>query len=295
MVLAVRGRMKMVDCLSTKEVQKLLFRSLVLFDEICKERGIRYSLDGGTLLGAVRHKGFIPWDDDIDVLVPRPDYENLVAHPEWIPCNYKLAVLNGADGYSYPFAKLFDLRWRAQEPSLEGKVEEHLWLDIFPADALPDDRKEAKRLFIRQNRLMKRACRSFVNPDDPRDGKLKRLAKRTIFPIYSRFYSPTAQFAKLESDAQTLAYGSAAQVANLVWVPYVRDRGIPVDDFDNLIELEFEGRMFCAIPHWSEYLTSLYGDYMTLPPVEKRVTHGVKVWRAEGGREDAGAIEGGGE
>lgn len=129
--------------LTEDELKQGLLEILCEFDSVCRKLGLRYSLYAGTLLGAVRHQGFIPWDDDIDVMMPRPDYERLLTSEEAFSSPFELAF-SGKGGYMYPFAKLFDLRIRAQEQSLEGIYSENLWIDIFPVDGLAS--KESERL-----------------------------------------------------------------------------------------------------------------------------------------------------
>lgn len=270
--------------LSTREIQDALLGMLVGADRMLRDHGLRYTLDGGTLLGAVRHRGFIPWDDDIDIMVPRPDFEELCAHPEWMPEGYRLAS-QGRDGYLYPYAKLFRTDLRAQESLVEGSLEEFLWLDIFPGDSVPDFSKDEARLLNAQKRSYKRAARSFVNIENSvkaTANPVKRLAKRVLLPIHRVLFSAEKSYGELSDRSRALPFGSTHLVGNMVWGPYKPDKpGFPVKDFDNLIELDFEGHKFKACPHWDEYLTGLYGDYMTLPPENQRVTHGMKVWRTD--------------
>lgn len=275
-----------MNYLTTREIQAVLLGMLSGFDAMASERGIRYSLDGGTLLGAVRHKGFIPWDDDIDVIVPRPDFDLLAAHPEWAPLGLSLDI-SGRGGYLYPFIKLVNPLWRAQEPHFEGVFDEFLWVDIFPADAMPNDKGALAKLMARQRHTWRRAVRSYVSVDGSTPNPLKRAIKKIVYSVHRTLFPAREQFSELGDRAASLDYRTAFHVGNVVWGPYKPDKpGFPVEDFDNLIDMEFEGRTFKACPHWDAYLRGLYGDYMQLPPEDQRVTHGMRVWKA--GTEEEG-------
>lgn len=273
-----------MHCLNTEEIQEVLLEMLLQLDRVLREHDVRYTLDGGTLLGAVRHKGFIPWDDDIDILVPRPDFSRLCNHPEWAPPGFRFAI-PGKDGYELPFVKFFDLSWKAQEPGLEGYLDEYLWIDVFPADALPSDYHDRAELMKQQAKTAIKASRLSNNIDfaaKAAKNPIKSVAKRIILPIYRRMYTSKDEYEILARRAVSLTYGKTPEVGNVVWGPYKPGKpGFPVGDFDNPIGLEFEGFTFNACAHWNDYLTGLYGDYMTLPPVESRITHGMKVWRAD--------------
>ena len=270
-----------MKCISLKETQGLLFDLLTVWDQIAAEHSLRYSLDGGTLLGAVRHKGFIPWDDDIDLLVPRPDYQKLIDHPEWVPDGYQL-IVTGENSF-HPYLKLVNLSWRAQEDLLKGVYEEYLWIDLFPADAIPDDEAAERALIKTQSSLSLKAFRAAANSSAAvsNKGRIASIIKKTGYWLYGIAYSPMNLSRKLESNAKALDYGSTKYVGNIVWgfnPKQAIKAKYPVEDFDSLIKLEFEGSSFSVAPHWNEYLTSLYGDYMKLPPEEERVCHGAKVW-----------------
>ena len=119
-----------MNYLTTQEIRNELIEVLTSFDEFCRIHELRYSLYAGTLLGAVRHGGFIPWDDDLDVCMPRPDYMELLSLAASIPNGYGL-VLPESDGYSCPFCKYVNLGIAAQEPISAGVYEGRLWMDIF--------------------------------------------------------------------------------------------------------------------------------------------------------------------
>ena len=275
--------MSLLDYLNTKDIQHELLCMLERIDAAFAESGLRYTLDGGTLLGAVRHRGFIPWDDDVDLLMPRPDFNRFCEHPEWAPEGYDVCV-PGRGGYALPFIKIMNSAWRAQEDSLDGAFEEYLWVDVFPADAIPDDPDEAASLFEAQKTFSRRAARSYNNPEVTvaNSKGISRALKRAALPAYRVLFPAQKCYAMLSRNAQKQAFGSSRAAGDVVWAPYKPDKpGFPIEDFDNLIDMEFEGHMFKACPHWDAYLTGLYGDYMQLPPEDQRVTHGMKVWRVE--------------
>ena len=266
-------------CLNDVEVKDRLLELLSAFDEICREHGIRYSLDSGTLLGAVRHKGFIPWDDDVDLILPRPDYDRLLNHPEWICAPYGMVSPYQRDAIQ-PFAKFVNWGIRAQEKELQGVMKEYLWIDLFPADAVPDNRGDAVALCARQAKLVKAYGRSVANPDGV-ENKAKRVARKVFRPFFKLAYPQKRTLDKIMSIAAAFPYGTTKFVSNLSWPGIIKDRWFPVEDFDELIELEFEGKSFLSIPHWHEYLSGLYGDYMSLPPVDQRISHGADVWEVQ--------------
>lgn len=260
-----------------EQVKQLLLNLLSTFDDVCKIHSIRYSLDSGTLLGAVRHGGFIPWDDDVDVIVPRPDYERLLSHPEWFPAPLDL-LLPLSDDSIFPFAKLVTREWRAQEPILDGVMNSWLWLDIFPVDSIPSTTGEVNRLYREQRDLIKVASRS-IGLDERQRGTLKYTIKKIGLPLHRLLFPTDRLFRKVERDAKKIPYGTTDNVANVTWLSIVKGRDIPTSDFDSLIRMKFEDKEFSVIPHWHEYLSGLYGDYMTLPPESQRVSHGANIWK----------------
>lgn len=268
----------MKNYLSKRETQEKLLELLVQFDRVCQCNGIRYSLFAGTLLGAIRHQGFIPWDDDVDVIVPKPDYDRLIRHPEWFSGHLKL-VCPGDQSYPLPICKLFDLNWRAQEPALVGIIDEYLWIDIFCADAIPDDPDEATQLFSRQERLLTRGGRSLFNGDETATSTAKKIAKKIVLPFYRAAYPFDKQFTSVLAEASRNSYGTTKLVGNITWGPIGKFK-IPTTDFESLQPVLFEGRIMQAIPSWDYMLAEAYGDYMQLPSENERSTHGIKVWHA---------------
>ena len=263
--------------LNAKEIKAELLAMLTEFDALCKREGLRYSLAGGTLLGAVRHKGFIPWDDDIDLAMPRPDYERLVkiARGGRLPKGFDLAPMTGS--WDHPvFVKFLN-------PSIEVEVryqdgEKQLWLDVLPIDGLPDDIDEVARLY----RLAEK-CRRVIAfcIADSHQGKtgLKRLLKPLLVPIANAAGLRERAGERLDLLGKRIGFGETPWVGALSWGLYGAGERYPISGWDEMVEVEFEGKKFPSIGCWDEYLHGIYGDYMQLPPVEKRVNHEMKAWR----------------
>jgi lipopolysaccharide cholinephosphotransferase len=274
--------------LSMDEVKQRELEILLAFDGLAKEHGIRYSLAYGTLLGAVRHRGFIPWDDDIDIVVPRPDYEQLLGL-------IRSGELDGGKfefvGYELgnfpmPFTKMVDPTIHVHDIATKVSIPLSLWIDIFPLDGVPGDdgawAEECSRAQTCKN-LIKVGNYRFLGAGK---GLGKRIAKMIAMPFVMLFRMND----KAEKDVIGLAkseplYEDAEFVADVVWGPYGTGERFDKSLLDSLASVEFEGHQLPALAGWDAYLTGIYGDYMQLPPAEKRVAHGVEAWIEEDAHE----------
>ena len=139
--------------LTISEIQQIEYELLIQFDEYCHKNRITYFLSNGTLLGAIKYKGFIPWDEDIDVLVPREDYNRLINS---FKDNEQLRLFSYErnKNYRFPFAKLCDIHTIKEEYSYENSVNLGLNIDIFPLDYWKNDLMEAKKESKIINRYM---------------------------------------------------------------------------------------------------------------------------------------------
>lgn len=262
--------------LTRDELQAELLELMVVFDRFCRDRQIRYFMVGGTLLGAVRHKGFIPWDDDMDVGMPRPDYEKLLEHKEELPDGYR--ILTGQDsGYPFPTARMINTNIRAFTPAFGDRFKEYLWMDIIPYDGVNPHSKEYAR-YIRWRWLM-----LHIGYSNARDsiGLPKRLASFVIRNTAGRILTPQQCVYKVEQRAKAIEWGSTDYVGSAAWGPNDERGWYPYEWFAELSELDFCDKRFYGPKDWHEVLSKFFGDYMTIPPVEKQITHGVQAWRID--------------
>ena len=255
-----------------RQCQLVQLRLLKILDAICAEKGWRYWLDGGTLLGAVRHRGFIPWDDDVDVAMPREDYEAFcrTAAP-LLPDDTFLATAESDPAYPHMhIAKLRDRRsWFKERLPLAQTIRYHqgIDLDIFPADRVRKTRVAAASLAGRLlNPVAIHAPGHF----------LKNLRK-----------APVIEFRRLVGSARIqqafLRHCTARpDQAPFLWFQLFKAKVFPRlwledDDLFPLQRLAFEDAVFSAPRNPDRYLRLMYGDYMQLPPEDRRETHAADI------------------
>jgi len=265
--------------MSLKEIQQTELDIMVEFDKIARKYHLKYSLCAGTLIGAVRHKGFIPWDDDIDVSMPRPDYERLIRlnrKKKLWPAHIKAASFE--DGtLDAPYMKLFDKRTRIKEDNFTQRDVKHLWIDIFPVDGLPTDSKKLKLHYHLALNLCRLNVASVV-----RDGYgssqlavwVKRLFMKPAAKLMGR-----RNIARLQKKlAYRYPYKTSSMCGMVTWAYDGPGQALKKKEYETLVELDFEGHKFFAMSGWHKNLTGIFGDYMTLPPEEERITHNLEAY-----------------
>lgn len=252
--------------ISVEELKSIQIEILKEVHDFCFLKGLKYSLAYGTLIGAIRHKGFIPWDDDIDILMPRPDYEILkreFRHPVLVFTD------RDVDPNCYvTFGKIYNSRTIMHECT-DYDSEYGVSIDVFPIDGLPNDTDEAINHYKKLSRLRKLLDFKMVKVSTTRS-VLKNLVliggKLLLFPLKRK--SLQDYVIKLKKKYR---YEDSNYVAELSFGTYKRI--LPKSVFESYILHRFENEDFFIIKEYDKYLTSVFGDYMKLPPIEKRVSH----------------------
>lgn len=258
--------------LTLQEIHETELNILVDIDRFCRENGIRYSLDGGTLLGAVRHHGFIPWDDDIDIIMPREDYNRFVKSYHSEDGRYRLYNKDTNPAYrTQMFSKVIDTQTVADEGLYEQQDAYGLWVDVFPADYVPTRKHACRRIMRKFYRY-----RHLLYVRNLKDCQ-KTLKDRFVEVLY--FWKTNRSLLR-SLDRYASRQEKTEMVGNLAFVCRdLTDYIFSVTMFDHLTDFEFEGKRFLGFEAFDPYLRQGFGEYMVLPPPEKRATHYVTAYR----------------
>lgn len=250
-----------------KTHNEILVELLDEFVRVCKENNLRYYLEGGSILGAIRHKGMIPWDDDVDVSMPRKDYETLRHLGDVWGDHYRLGDYETTSGYTYDFLKLEDLNTTLIEkmsPVYVGGV----FLDIFPLDNIPNEEVN-QSIIAYQDKTLQTYQQLCI---DPYCDTCQCFWQYVSLRIRQFFFNPKRFLQKIDQVTRTYENDDSCQYWKCTH-GYFRKDAAPKEYWGDGVEAEFEGKNYIVPSNYDAYLTHLFGDYMTLPPVEERVTH----------------------
>lgn len=250
-----------------KKIWAVLLDLLIKFDRVCKKHGLTYYLTDGTLLGAVRHKGFIPWDDDIDVSMPRDDYEKLQKFGCEFLTPYFLQTPYTDKNYFYSFIKIRNSNTTGLSKAFHYQgFNDGLFLDVFPIDEVDPKQGEfvyekIKRLTVGNSAFMKL---SNPNYSDEEQVEIGKIANVNPLQSYNEIQRLASMFNGSHQNYVSHWVTTMDPFHKKIWFS---------EDFSHTIEWEFEGLGFPIPCGFHRYLSLYFGEYMKLPPVEQRGKH----------------------
>ena len=264
-----------------RELQLEELKLLHMFADLCESYGLRYFLLGGTLLGAVRHGGFIPWDDDVDVCMPREDYDKLMAVVEdALPAPYRFKCAENDNAYRYCWARIQSPAMRIINYSANIPREEESWIDIIPLDGLPEKKIE---LALHKARLASlRALLQISQYDEIVDQKRKRsfLGRLAVRAAGWRIWRGVHDYHKylmlIQKELKKYPYDGSNVIINYM-AAFGFKEIFRKSWFDKVSALTFEDRKFDVPGNYDMVLKTIYGDYMTLPPESDRNKHNSQI------------------
>lgn len=264
--------------MTLREIQLVGLDILKDIDGFCTSRGIRYSLYGGTMLGAIRHKGFIPWDDDVDIAMPREDYERFIKEYS-SNCGYSLYCPEKGTCW-LTYARVCDTErttvdndWSPWSPFKTG-----VWVDIFPLDGAPDNVAEAEKQVSRLSTLWISLFRKRTLKGSPIYRKKSLLQALRLLRLKSLCLFDKKSIETVLSDyiciCKEIPFGSTGHYSNYSYLGYGMKEYQSISDFDTMVSVPFEGEYFQCIGGYHMHLTNKYGNYMVPPKVKDQSGHG---------------------
>ena len=260
------------------EIRTIQIDILVAFAKFCNDNNLYYTLGYGTLLGAVRHKGFIPWDDDIDVVMPRPDYEKFIELSKKKRISPNIEVLSYKLGNNtYPFIKLIDNRTEVEEKFVSN-TKIGVWIDVFALDGNFKN-NFLNVLHYKTARIIRKIIEIKRNDFGSGTTRKKQILKGIIYP-FTKLFSYNFLCKAMDKVCCIKNYKNSDYIGCVVWGYDGKDR-TEKKPFLKKVYFEFENNLFNAPSNYDSFLRGIYGDYMQLPPEDKRIRHDSNAWWKE--------------
>ncbi len=253
--------------ISLEESKRIQLNILKSIDSFCRKNGINYSLAGGTLIGAVRHKGFIPWDDDIDLMMLRKDYDRFVS--VYKDDYYLLLSHRLKKDWPYLYSSVVDPNTEVFYAG-EKKSNRGVWVSIFPIDRIPDDDKSYHEMIHDVQKISGTVIRLKESYWTPNTNVFYNVAKAIcrvlLLPFHFSFWCrKMEEIITSCNGTETKRYSSSSEwTFNTIFC-------FSADSFDSYVDLDFEDMKCMSCAGFDDYLRGQYGDYMKLPPEEERV------------------------
>ncbi|MDQ8371298.1 LicD family protein [Enterococcus faecium] len=251
------------------------------FVEICKKNNLEYFMLGGTFLGAVRHKGFIPWDDDMDFGMPRRDYEQFIKIVKTQNNgDYLLAIFEDGNNHDYPI-KLESTKQRIKEFSTGKERVRNAWIDIFPLDGMPNSKLAQNVQKFRLLSLRALFKLSQLSKNVSVDNPYRTSTEKIIISVgriirLEKLLSEEKLFHKLDRQLKKYSYENSDFVVNFMGA-YKFKEMFPKKIYEDLISYEFEDVTFKAPTDYDLVLTQMYGDYLVPPKDEDKNKHNTEI------------------
>ncbi len=267
------------DCKFPMTLQEGQEDEIAMLDElaaVCEQNGLKYFLSGGTLLGAIRHHGFIPWDDDIDVNMPRPDCERLMQLMDGRVGRFRLAGPDmGEFSNNCNYYRIYDDD-TVVENYKGGMTTEHpyyhpIFIDIFPIDGLPEDAKKCNRHWNRLIYLNKMRRVSSLQNLEARTRKAYLFHLAAWIPANIVGYRRWGK--RIQKCSMKYSFDNERFVGVTTTIHYLKHEKMEKAKYMQTVKVDFEGKEYNAPGNYDAYLTALYGDYMKMPPAEKQKSH----------------------
>ena len=243
-----------------KDYKKFLVPMLESFHIFCENHKLKYSIAAGTMLGAIRHKGMIPWDDDIDIFMPRPDYDRFISMTlnDYLP-NYKVVSSYNTPTYYLSFAKIIDTRTKLIEYEFCKDCMLGIFIDIFPIDGIPSNKIIREKNYIHYKKTLNKANLSRFKYN------MNIGLKTYICNLLHRIYNSQKLFNKCDKISSKHFFDESDEVRSYSSI-YGDKEILKRSIFDEYIKVKFEGIDVYCIKEYDYYLTKIYGNYMKLPP-----------------------------
>ena len=262
-----------------EEQQTIMLDILRCFDNLCRDNDVKYTLIGGSLIGAIRHKGFIPWDDDIDVAMTKDNFDKILPILKKEKGRYQL-LSSMSSKNAFIFEKFVDTKTYATEPNMLYEDPSYgVYLDIFTLHNVPDDEKEREKTINKSKLLVSLFSRKKLSKEESLKQNFLRFFKNIVSKIigYKRLNRMAEKHFGKYDDRDT-------KFATFNWPLYSNKQETRSNqDFREYIDADFEDMKAMIVKNYDNVLRETFGDYMKMPPKEKRVNkHGIKAyWRDE--------------